>query len=239
MALVPEFPSGTGFFETLLTRNGEIAELHRHMRRALRTSKALKIAIPSEDEIRYEIKRVLSEYEFQQGRLRLTFSEDGYAVSHSEYLSLKGAARLTFTTKSSDADGEQWKTYPYDHRLAITMQAQAQGFDDALVFNKSNHVTETGLSNIALMINGDWVTPPIGSGILPGTMRALAIERSGVAVQDIHISVIPEVRGAILLSSLKIAQPVSHIGDFELENGEAVAALTQDIASKVEFFSIG
>ena len=100
-------------------------------------------------------------------------------------------------------------------------------------------MTETAISNIALLIDSNWVTPPIGAGILPGVMRAIAIERCGVEVRNIHITEIPHVQSAILLSSLKIAQEVSHIGEQELITGARSRVLAQEMRQKVEFFSVG
>ncbi len=239
MNQIPDFPEGSGFFETMLTRRGEVAELNRHMRRAVKTSQALAIAIPGEDEIRRRITESIQNDNFEYGRLRIAFSHNSFFISHSSYEPQSNPLRLTFHPQSATSEGEQWKTFPYTPRFAIVNQALNQGFDDAIVFNRHNNVTETGLSNIAFLIDDKWITPPISAGILPGVMRAIAIERSGVMVRDIHISEISLVRSAVLLSSLKIAHPVSHIGDFQLELGDEVAALTADIATKLEYFSIG
>ena len=69
-------------------------------------------------------------------------------------------------------------------------------------------------------------------------MRAIAIERCDVTVRNIHISEIPLVTEALLLSSLKIAQPVSHIGDFAMKLRPAAHELEGKIRSAVEYFSV-
>lgn len=233
------FPEGSGFFETLLTVDGKIAELNRHMRRAITTSETLNIAMPSEDEIRDLLKTTLKEDPHEVGRLRICFTVNGVTATHQQYERKTSDARITFSTLTSVAVGEQYKTFPYDAHFEIVDEALIHGFDDALQFNKENYATETGVSNIAFLIGGQWITPPISAGILPGVMRAIAIERCGVNVGNVHISQIPDVEGAILLSSLKMAQGISHIGEYRLPDMAPVAALTRDIASKVEYFSIG
>ena len=100
-------------------------------------------------------------------------------------------------------------------------------------------MTETGLSNLAFLFNDQWLTPPISSGILPGIMRAVAIERCGVQVRNIHISEIPDASEVTLLSSLKIAQPVVQIGELRLACGAQSQAFTSQMREKVEYFSVG
>ena len=83
------------------------------------------------------------------------------------------------------------------------------------------------------------MTPPITSGILPGVVRAIAIEECGVKVRPIHISEIPEVESAFMLSSLRIAQPISHIGDMKLKMGDASRHLEEQIRAHSQPVSVG
>jgi branched-subunit amino acid aminotransferase/4-amino-4-deoxychorismate lyase len=232
------FPNGEGIFETLLMRGNDIAELNRHMRRAMKSALLMEIQLPGEDEALAEIRKVTAGHTFTFSKLRLTFSKTGFAVQHAEYLPIKESARLTLASTSVEK-GEKNKTYPYVQPLKIFNEAQTEGFTDAITLNSENMICETGLSTIALFIGGQWFTPPISSGILPGVMRAIAIERCGVLVRDIHISEMPEIQGALLLSSLKIAQPVSHIGDFQLPRVDASDDMASQIVAQVQYFSIG
>lgn len=233
------FPEGIGFFETLRTDNGRVAELGRHMRRALTASGALSISIPNEDLIREEINEAIRNNPQNVGRLRICFGESGMTITHDSYEESREDGFLTFSPHTSKAEGEQFKRFPYDSRYEIVDEARAHGFDDAITFNSQNNVTETGLSNIALRLNGVWVTPPISAGILPGVMRAIAIERCGVEVRNIHITEVPEASGVVLLSSLKIAQAVQQIGEMRLEDRVEAHRLADEIREKVEYFSVG
>ena len=238
MSRVP-FPDGAGIFETLRTENGQVAELGRHMRRALTAATATGVVMPSEELLREEIHKTLLAHPQTVGRLRVCIGDAGLHITHSPYEDPERAAALTFATHTSRTLGEQFKTYPYQSRYEIVDEANDLGFDDAIVFNAANDVTETGISNIALFIDGRWVTPPISSGILPGVMRAIAIERCGVEVRTIHISEFPSVTSALLLSSLKIAQEVSHVGEQKLDIGGASLSLAQEMRQKIQYFSVG
>ena len=214
------FPEGSGIFTTIRTIDNDVIALNRHMRRVLKSADELGIRIADENSIRREIVELLSNQSHESGRLRLCFSSQGHYFSHDAYQPTEKPARISFWSDSVDVGETVHKRYPYSDRLAIRESAQFEGFDDALLFNKKNEVTETSVSNIVLRLNQQWVTPPISAGILPGIMRQISIEECGVQVRAIHVSEIPEVTSAFLLSSLRIAQPISHIGDFKVEIGE-------------------
>lgn len=231
------FPQGSGIFETIKTVNGAPIALGRHMRRALESALELGIAIPSEDFIRDEIVRVLAEYPHDLGRLRICFGKDIFHITHDSYVELTEPARLNFHTQT--VIGSAHKLFPYDDRFALIDAANDEGFHDSILFNEKNEITETAVSNLAFYLGGEWVTPPITSGILPGVIRAIAIEECKVRVRPVHVSEIPEVESGFLLSSLRIAQPISHIGDMKLKIGDASRVLEEQIRANCKPVSVG
>ena len=51
--------------------------------------------------------------------------------------------------------------------------AEAQGAFDMLFFNERGELTEGGRSNVLVKIDGEWFTPPLSCGVLPGIMRSV------------------------------------------------------------------
>lgn len=232
------FPEGDGFFETLRTEDGMVAEFTRHMRRALTASAATGIRMRGEEEIRNEVAKAIEANPHPVGRLRICIAKDGLTITHEQYEELTEGGFLTFSTHTSKAEGEQFKTFPYDSHYEVVDEARAHGFDDAMIFNRKNNVTETGLSNLAFLIDGTWFTPPISAGILPGTMRSLAIEKCGVQVRNIHITEVTQASEIFLLSSMKIAQPVEQVGEMRLPCGAASKAFEGQMRDKVQYYSV-
>ena len=107
--------------------------------------------------------------------------------------------------------GSQVKRFPYDHRLSILKSARSLGFDEAIVINEYNKISEAAVSNLLLKINGQWVTPPLTDGALPGVVRALVLENCDVSVRSIDISEMQEIESAFLIGSLRIAQSIDSI----------------------------
>ncbi len=55
---------------------------------------------------------------------------------------------------------------------AAWREAEAQGAFDTLFFNDQGELTEGGRSNVFIKVDGQWLTPPLACGVLPGVMRS-------------------------------------------------------------------
>jgi branched-subunit amino acid aminotransferase/4-amino-4-deoxychorismate lyase len=49
--------------------------------------------------------------------------------------------------------------------------------DDVVLWNPRGEITETTTANIVLNIDGQWLTSPIGAGLLAGVMRACLLAK--------------------------------------------------------------
>ena len=66
------------------------------------------------------------------------------------------------------------------------------GFDEAILLNSDDHVSEGAGENLFMVVDGKLITPPLGDGILPGITRStvmeVAREELGLEVTESHIS---------------------------------------------------
>ncbi len=209
---------GDGIFETLRTVNGVAYAYSRHIQRAIKGAKIAQINLPELELVSQSVAAVIEAEPHPDGLLRISFGSNGqWAVVHLPYHPHNKAATVRIHPDQCAVNGQMIKSYPYVHRLAILEEAKLLGFDEALVCNTDGKICEGAVSNVIMKIEDHWVTPPTSDGILPGIMRELVIEHCGVDVESIPISRIDEVREAILLSSLRISQPVASIEGRELE----------------------
>lgn len=209
--------AGSGVFETIKTVANLPWALSRHMRRVVSSAQTRGIKLPSEEQIRSGIEFLLAAEKFSQGVLRLSFGEGGnWSAAHLDYEPLVNPAKLVSYEKLLKSNDRPLKSFPYDHRLEILKAAQDVGADEAIVVNDKGRVCEGAVTNLLLQINGEWITPPISDGVLPGIVRALVIENCGVLVRSISESQLAQVSSGFLLSSLRIAQPIASINGREL-----------------------
>ena len=69
------------------------------------------------------------------------------------------------------------KTLAYGQAIQARREAQAQGADLALLRNTSGDLCCGDSANLLVKRHGEWITPPLSSGCLPGVMRARALEQ--------------------------------------------------------------
>jgi para-aminobenzoate synthetase/4-amino-4-deoxychorismate lyase len=66
-------------------------------------------------------------------------------------------------------------------------QAQSAGIFDIVLFNEDGQITEGTRGNIAVQLDGRWVTPPLQCGLLPGVGRALALSQGRLTEQVVTL----------------------------------------------------
>ncbi|MCB8980398.1 MAG: aminodeoxychorismate synthase component I [Ardenticatenaceae bacterium] len=70
-----------------------------------------------------------------------------------------------------------WLYHKTTHRdLYSTTLASRPDCNDVILYNERDELTEASSSNIALLLNGELVTPPIESGLLGGTFRSYLLK---------------------------------------------------------------
>jgi para-aminobenzoate synthetase/4-amino-4-deoxychorismate lyase len=77
------------------------------------------------------------------------------------------------------------------------------GVFDTLLWNAAGEITESTFGNIAALIDGRWVTPPLSCGLLPGVGRAVALREGRVVEAVLHVADVPRVQGWAFINSLR------------------------------------
>ncbi len=77
----------------------------------------------------------------------------------------------------------------YDRARSVAVD---RGWFDALLVNEAGHVTEGSITNLFIRRGERWMTPPVESGLLPGTARAAFMAerhaRDGQCVQEVPLT---------------------------------------------------
>lgn len=220
--MTEQFPGGKGIFETIKTINGLPFALSRHLERAKRGAGILGMAILEETQIRQEIAAVIAKApeSLEFGRLRVSFHKSGeIELTYETYHPWTSPARLTILDRAINEDSPivGIKTLPFNDNIECLKLAHEEGFDDGVRFNSRGVVAESAVSNLLLNIDGQWVTPNLESGCLPGITRGLALEWFDVEEGVVTGDVLERAKSIYLLSSLKDAQPVSILAERSLE----------------------
>ncbi len=111
--------------------------------------------------------------------------------------------RLAFATEPVDSTDRFLRHKTTRRDVYDRARAAHPGFDDALLWNERGEITETTVANIALCIDGEWITPPADCGLLRGTMREWLLRRGTLREGVLRPDDLGRATGARLLNSVR------------------------------------
>ncbi len=207
---------GDGIFETLLSIDGKILALTRHLDRAYRSGEVLKMSLPNRLDVETCVVKLLSQSkEIKKGRLRATFLSSGDWVITHKALGAK-PERISVIDypypKNEKSVLAGIKTISYGESAHAIRMAQLAGSDDAIFTNLAGNVAESALANVVWEDEAKFFTTPLSSGCLPGVTRELLIEKFGVKEIDISPIQLKEVDAIYLTSSIREIQQINRYG---------------------------
>ena len=172
---------GFSLFETMYaTREDGVRQVERHLARLSASAAALHFACPRAAIVAALRQQVAGLAPGQPSRMRLALHKDGrfeIVVAPLEPLPPGPVELLLASAPIDDAHGLfAHKTTLRSRYDAGIRAAQARGAFDTVFFDADGWLTEGGRSNVFLRIDGQWLTPPLGRGVLPGTMRAALLD---------------------------------------------------------------
>ncbi len=79
--------------------------------------------------------------------------------------------------------------------------------DDVVLVNERGELTETTIANLVLRVDGSWLTPPLGSGCLPGVERGRLLGEGTLTEQPLRVEDLHRAEDIALVSSLRGWRP--------------------------------
>lgn len=95
----------------------------------------------------------------------------------------------------------RFKTTRRAHYDAFT--PTASDVFDSVLWNDQGEITECTRGNIAMRVDGRWVTPPLACGLLPGVGRALALREGRLTEAVVRVDALAAVEGWAFVNSLR------------------------------------
>ena len=190
--------------ETLGLRDGQLQNLSAHLARLAQA--AQHFGYPWQpDSVEAVLKTLTTSHTTGAWRVRLLLDAQGHA--HAQAFALSATpecVRLQLADRPLDeahSEFVRFKTTHRPHYDAFT-PTDVRVFDTVL-WNAQHEITECTRGNIALQVGGQWVTPPLRCGLLPGIGRALALQEGRLVESVVHLNDLPTVTGIAFLNSLR------------------------------------
>ena len=144
-----------------------------------------------------------------EGRVRLTLTRDGtMRTDVSEPRPFAGGTVRVAIHPDPVEPSDVWLYHkttlrsPYDRR-----RRDRPDVDDVLLVNDRGEVTESTIANVAVRLGGQWFTPPLASGLLPGTYRAVLLREGRIRERPIQVAELASAGGLALVSSVRGWRP--------------------------------
>jgi branched-subunit amino acid aminotransferase/4-amino-4-deoxychorismate lyase len=239
-----------GLFETLLVERGQPQLLREHLERWHGGAALMGMAPPpGAERVRQLAAEAVARSGIGEGALRLNWSRSGGgrgiepppvapegSPGQRFWLQLSAAAPCfepwavivsATERRCSTSLLSRCKSFAYGSSILARRQARTAGADDALLVSSAGGLCCGTSANLLVLRAGQWCTPPLASGCLPGVMRRRALEL-GLALeaqQPIEISEIAsgQIQAALLINSLG-CRPISAIEGLALAAVESGAA---------------
>jgi para-aminobenzoate synthetase/4-amino-4-deoxychorismate lyase len=201
MAFLAQPAQRVTLIETMLWQpTGGFALLDRHLDRLADSAAYFGLGFD-----RAAIVKLLENQSFaaEPMRVRLTLDEAGPAVTAVPLPPSPPVFRFAIAPERLDSQS-LWLAHKTTNRTFYDEPRQrahaVHGVDEVLFLNERNELTEGSITNLYVERDGLLLTPPLSSGLLPGTLRAELIA-SGRAVEQVLTLDDLEAAGAIWLGN--------------------------------------
>ncbi|ADR33178.1 hypothetical protein Sulku_0511 [Sulfuricurvum kujiense DSM 16994] len=183
--------------ETIRCEHKEAKHLPYHQKRLELACQALGITK------RYDLKALITPPDEKLYRCRFLYDQQGYSIEFHPYFPKKISSLKLITCDSLE--------YPlkYADREVLNALFELRAECDDVLIIKNGCLSDTTIANIALQIDGVWLTPD--KPLLRGTTRARLIDEGFLTPAPL--------RPSDIAKATKIALMNAMVGFIEVENG--------------------
>ncbi|MDH6165840.1 para-aminobenzoate synthetase/4-amino-4-deoxychorismate lyase [Variovorax boronicumulans] len=141
------------------------------------------------------------------GKWRVRLLLDAQGQPHAEAFAMEAPlSRVQLQLAScafdeADSEFSRFKTTRRAHYEAFA--PTTPGVFDTLLWNRHGEITECTRGNIALLLDGRWVTPPLRCGLLDGIGRARRLHNGQLAETVVRVDDLPRVQAFAFVNSLR------------------------------------
>jgi para-aminobenzoate synthetase/4-amino-4-deoxychorismate lyase len=169
-----EAPRDFRLIETMRCEDGAIRHRALHLNRLRDSAHYFGFEL-DEKRLRRRINEAISNLSAKSAMVRLTLGRHGDAEVTTGALPERLDRPYRLTIAEQRVDSENVLLYHKTTRRGVYerayREAQAGGFDEALLLNERGEVTEGTRTSVFVRDGDEWRTPPVSSGLLAGTER--------------------------------------------------------------------
>ena len=147
----------------------------------------------------------------EASKVRLRVELDGRFTLEAEPLAqaaLPQPLRVGLAREPVDS-GAIWLYHKTSRReIYATARASRPDCDAVILWNERGELTEADTANLVLHLDGDWVTPPVNSGLLAGTFRGELLAEGRIQERVLSVADLGRAQGVYLINAVRQWQSV-------------------------------
>jgi len=232
------FLHGATVFTTMRAHNGVVFRLPRHLGRLAQTAGLLGLNVQAEPAaLTKAVADILAANQLREARVRITLSpgvrEAPTTLVTAQPLTAypgqwyeKGIQVVVSSYRQGPGDPTVGhKTGCYLTRVLARQEAAAKGAEEALWYTPDNRLAEACFCNVFLALDGEVLTPPRDTPVLPGIVREAVIELCGrmdIPCRDSSPLTVRQMLSAqemFLTASLTGVRPVCRVEGHDVGDG--------------------
>lgn len=190
--------------ETLLLADGQYPRRDRHLRRLARTCGAFALPL-DRDDIARRLAALATRHPRGRFRVRLVVGADGASAEASPAPVTALPVRLRLAREPLDPSGflRPVIVHKTTHRAHYDALRADDDVFDVICHTPTGDLTECTTGNLALLIDGEWLTPPAGVGLLPGVLREELLESGQLREAPLRVGDLGRAAGIAFLNGLR------------------------------------
>ncbi|MEM9281635.1 MAG: aminotransferase class IV [Verrucomicrobiota bacterium] len=227
---------GQGIFETIAVYRGKPFAMAAHYSRLCHGAEALELISPSLEDLNEQISRLLEAnglMKCEKVRLKITLAAGGVEPHQTQVtLTTQPAseafppAHIVTLPYSRNEKGALTgiKTVNYGENVSALRYAKGKGADEGLFSNTVDQLCEGIWCNVFIFLDGQWLTPPLTSGCLPGVTRQTLLDLAdgslpSICEQNTAMSDLDRIEAGFLTSSIREIQLIESLDGRPLRSG--------------------
>lgn len=191
--------------ETLRLQDGTALRGEAHLARMQRTARHFGLRF-SMAEARAYLNTVAAAHLTGAWRLRLTCDAPGrLAHTLAPFTPTAEPVRLALADRplATRGPGAEFLAHKTTRRELYAGFDKPAGAFDVILWNEAGELTECSFGNLALQLDGQWLTPPLAAGLLPGVLRAELLAQGRLREAPLTRDDLRRAQGLAFLNSLR------------------------------------
>ena len=197
--------------ETLALQDGRFRFVDEHLARLARSARHFGFACHAQ-RVRACLAELVEGREQGLWRVRLTLRRDGTPAATAVATEpTAGPVSLVLASEAFEAADSEFVAHKTTRRAHYDAALRPEAFDTVL-WNERGELTECTRGNLALCLDGQWLTPAAACGLLPGVGREVALREGRLQEAVLTREHLQRAEALAFLNSLRGWLPATLLG---------------------------